>query len=102
MPQVSGSSSDTALSSRARYPSFRRTIATDRGYLPAWAGMARSFGWAHVAMVVDETKQAFQENFDAEAAKVGLRVEVSEMFAFSAGDWPLTMVRARQAVGSGP
>jgi ABC-type branched-subunit amino acid transport system substrate-binding protein len=52
VPQISPTSTATALSDKSTYPTFARTIPSDSNAGPIFAEVINYFGWKRIGVVV--------------------------------------------------
>ncbi|CAK0882714.1 unnamed protein product, partial [Prorocentrum cordatum] len=76
-PIVSGTSTFPALSDRAKYPNFWRTIQPDSSFMAAWLAILRMLGFSKMSTVIGETKvwSSYVEVLLKEAEERGVQLD---------------------------
>ncbi|XP_074659487.1 extracellular calcium-sensing receptor-like [Tubulanus polymorphus] len=85
IPQVSFSSTSMSLSDKTRFPTFLRTVPSDRLQVQALCDLVRYFGWSYISTVAsDDIYGKFGiEAFKTHAKKYNICVAVNEVFESS-------------------
>ncbi|XP_068128203.1 extracellular calcium-sensing receptor-like isoform X2 [Hyperolius riggenbachi] len=88
LPQISWWSTSPLLSNRKRFPSFFRTVPSDRFQSSGIAQMVKYFGWSWIGLVASDNDYGQQgiQLIGQEIVKAGACVEFSETILMSKPD----------------